>query len=58
MVDGLFHQPATGETLCTFDELSGAQVGAALAIAGRARWLSAAAAILEEEKPAGPNHDA
>jgi succinate-semialdehyde dehydrogenase/glutarate-semialdehyde dehydrogenase len=55
--------PATGETLRTFDALSDAQVDAALAradsayrtyrhtpLGARARWLSAAAGILEEEK--------
>lgn len=55
--------PATGETVCTFDALSDAQVDAALAradtawrtyrhtpLADRARWLSAAADILEQEK--------
>jgi succinate-semialdehyde dehydrogenase/glutarate-semialdehyde dehydrogenase len=55
--------PATGETLRTFDALTDAQVDAALAraesaygayrhtpLAGRVRWLSAAAHILEEEK--------
>jgi len=55
--------PATGETLRTFDALSDAQVDAAIAradaawltyrhtsLADRARWLSAAADILEREK--------
>jgi succinate-semialdehyde dehydrogenase/glutarate-semialdehyde dehydrogenase len=55
--------PATGETLRTFDALSDAQVDAALAradaawrtyrhtpLADRARWLSEAADILEGEK--------
>jgi succinate-semialdehyde dehydrogenase/glutarate-semialdehyde dehydrogenase len=55
--------PATGETLRTFEELSDAAIEAALAraestwrayrrtpLADRARWLSAAAIILEEEK--------
>jgi succinate-semialdehyde dehydrogenase/glutarate-semialdehyde dehydrogenase len=55
--------PATGETLRTFDALSDAQVDAALAraesaystyrhtsLADRVRWLSAAANILEQEK--------
>jgi len=55
--------PATGETLRTFDPMTDTQVDDALALAesawrsyrhtplaGRARWLSAAANILEEEK--------
>jgi len=55
--------PATGETLRTFDALSDLEIDAALAraesayrsyrrtpLADRARWLSAAASILEEEK--------
>src|ERR1035438_5678572 len=55
--------PATGETLRTFEPLSDAQVDAALAradaawrtyrhtaLADRARWLTAAAEILEQEK--------
>jgi succinate-semialdehyde dehydrogenase/glutarate-semialdehyde dehydrogenase len=55
--------PATGETLRTFAPLSDTEIDAALAraesayrayrhtsLADRARWLSAAAAILEEEK--------
>lgn len=55
--------PATGETLRTFEALSDTQVDDALAradaawrtyrhtpLAGRARWLSAAAEILEQEK--------
>jgi succinate-semialdehyde dehydrogenase/glutarate-semialdehyde dehydrogenase len=55
--------PATGETLRTFEALTDAQVDDALAradaawrayrrtpLAGRARWLSAAADILEREK--------
>jgi succinate-semialdehyde dehydrogenase/glutarate-semialdehyde dehydrogenase len=55
--------PATGETLRTFDAFSDAQIDAALSraaaayvtyrhtpLADRARWLSAAASILEEEK--------
>jgi succinate-semialdehyde dehydrogenase / glutarate-semialdehyde dehydrogenase len=55
--------PATGETLRTFEPLSHAQVDAALAradaawrtyrhtpLSDRAKWLSAAAEILEQEK--------
>ena len=55
--------PATGETLCTFDELTDQQLEAKLAnaerayrayrgtpFADRARWLTAAADILESEK--------
>jgi succinate-semialdehyde dehydrogenase / glutarate-semialdehyde dehydrogenase len=55
--------PATGETLRTFEALSDTQVDDALAradaawrtyrhtpLAGRVRWLSAAAEILEQEK--------
>jgi succinate-semialdehyde dehydrogenase/glutarate-semialdehyde dehydrogenase len=55
--------PATGETLRTFEPLSDSQIDEALAradaawrmyrrtpLAGRARWLSAAADILEQEK--------
>ena len=55
--------PATGETLRTFDAFSDAQIDAGLSraaaayatyrhtpLADRARWLSAAASILEEEK--------
>ena len=55
--------PATGETLRTFDELNGAQIEEKLAraerayrkhrrtsFAERARWLIAAAEILESEK--------
>jgi len=55
--------PATGETIRTFDALSDAQLDAALeraaaayrgyrhtALADRTRWLSAAASILEAEK--------
>jgi succinate-semialdehyde dehydrogenase / glutarate-semialdehyde dehydrogenase len=55
--------PATGETLFTFDAMTDAEVDAALAradsawhmyrrtqLADRARWLAAAAGILEDEK--------
>src|ERR1035437_8567640 len=42
--------PATGETLRTFEPLSDAQVDAALARADRGRWLTAAAEILEQKK--------